>query len=188
MTPSIADTRRVAILAAALEIIEDSGVESVSMAQIAEQTGLSRPAIYQYFASREHILGELLINDMADLSNEIDRILATVTSPMEQIRMWIHYSLAHMSSTEHMVVREISMTHLREEDRGEMRAMHGYFMTSLISPLRELGVQDPSPVVSMIFAAVNSAAERIAEGKTFVAEAATLEKFVIAGVESALDF
>ena len=186
MTPSKSTSRREDILQASLSIIEAQGVDGVSMASVAQETGLSRPAIYQYFASREHILGELLIDDMADLSNEIDRIVGTVDDPMEQIRLWIHYSLAHMASADHLVVREISMTHLREEHRGELMAMHGFFLTTLISPLKALGVKDPSSLVSLIFSAINASAERIYSGKAFVSEASALEKFVIAGVEGAL--
>ncbi|MEY4980920.1 MAG: hypothetical protein RL174_258 [Actinomycetota bacterium] len=172
-------------MSASLKLIEKHGVEGFTMADIATSTGLSRPAIYQYFASKEHILGELLIDDMADLSNEIDRIVASVEDPMEQIRLWMHYSLAHLASHDHLVVREISMTHLRNEHRGELRAMHGLFLTTLHSPLMRLGIEDPTSLGSMIFGAVNSAAQRIYSGKSFVFEASTLEKFVIAGIEAA---
>jgi len=156
------------------------------MAHIAERTGLSRPAIYQYFSSSEHVLGELLINDMADLSNEIDRLVAFVDDPMEQVRIWIHYSLAHISSEEHRVVREVSIKNLKEEQRGELMAMHGYFLTALIDPLSNMGSEDPTTLASMIFAAINAAAERITAGKSFVAEASKLERFVMAGVKAAL--
>jgi AcrR family transcriptional regulator len=184
MTPSIADKRREAILLTSLRLLDAGGIEAISMARIAQETGLSRPAIYQYFSSREKILGELLINDMADLSNEVDRIVAGVENSMEQVRLWIHYSLAHLASKEHRVVREISIKNLRDDQRGELMAMHGMFLTSLISPLKNLGLEDPSALVGMIYASLSSAAERIASGKSFIAEAASVEKFVIAGINS----
>lgn len=186
MVTAKADSRRRAILQASLRLVAENGAESVSMASIAEATGLSRPAIYQYFVSKEHVLGELLIDDMADLSNEIDRLVSTIDDPMEQIRIWMHYSLAHLASAEHAVVREISVKNLRDEQRGELMAMHGFFLTTLHSPLRELGVSDPAPLGNMIFSAVSSAAARISQGHAFVNEAATLEKFVIAGIEAAV--
>ncbi len=175
------------ILAASLKLIDELGVNNVTMGRIAAATSLSRPAIYQYFSSRENILGELLINDMADLSNEIDRIVSLSDVPMEQIRLWIHYALAHMASPEHRVVRQVSRDYLDDEHRGELREMHRYFMNSLISPLRTLGVQDPSALVSLVFAAIGSASDRIDEGNDFVAEAATLERFVTAGIEAILE-
>lgn len=186
MAPATAQRRREAILDAALRIIESGGAESISMATLAEQSGLSRPAIYQYFSSREHILGELLINDMADLSNEIDRLLSPLDDPFEQVRVWMHYSLSHVSSEQHRLVREISAEHLPEDMRGELMAMHGYFMTSLVTPLSQLGVEEPTSLVHLIFGAVNAAAKRIVAGASFVSEAAVLETFVVAGIEAAL--
>ncbi|AOY56592.1 TetR/AcrR family transcriptional regulator [Candidatus Rhodoluna planktonica] len=186
MVTAKSDERRKAILRASIDLVSEHGAEWLTMARIGEATGLSRSAIYQYFESKDHVLGELLIDDMADLSNEIDRIVASVNDPMEQIRIWIHYSLAHLASADHLVVREISMTHLREEQRGELMAMHGFFLTTLHSPLIQLGVSDPTSLGSMIFGAVNSAAQRIYSGKSFIHEAATLEKFVIAGIEAAI--
>jgi len=186
MVSEKSDERRRQILQASLNLVGEHGAEWLTMARIAEKSGFSRPAVYQYFESKEHILGELLIDDMADLSNELDRIVAAVEDPMEQVRIWIHYSLAHLASPNHLVVREISMSQLRQEQRGELMAMHGFFLTTLHSPLVRLGVADPAALSSIIFAAINSAAARIYQGNSFILEAATLEKFVIAGVEAAL--
>ncbi|HLP23646.1 MAG TPA: helix-turn-helix domain-containing protein [Microbacteriaceae bacterium] len=184
MSPAIADARRESILRAAMTLISERGTTAFTVGDVAKATGFSRPAVYQYFRSREDILGELLVNDMADLSNEIDRLVATENEPMEQIRVWVHYALAHLASPEHRVVREISAAELDERHRGELRAMHGYLMTSLISPLRQLGAADPAALVHMVFAAVGSASDRISEGASFVTEAATLERFVISGIEA----
>lgn len=186
MSSAIAQLRREAILSAALSLIEASGAEAVSMANLARCTGLSRPAIYQYFASREHVLGEVMMNDMADISNEIDRLLGPLQDPLEQVRVWMHYSLSHVSGPQHQLVREISVEQLPEETRGELVALHGYFMTSLIAPLNELGVREPASLAHLIFAAINAAAKRIDAGASFVAEASVLETFVVAGIEAAL--
>lgn len=182
----IFSSRQKLILDAAMDIIQEGGTNSVSMGAIAKLTGLSRPAIYQYFASREHVLGELILNEMADLSNEIERLGIGLKDPMERIRIWIHYSVAHLASDKHGVVRQISIDTLPDDQRGMLRAMHGYFMMSLISPLTELGVEDPAAVCSLIYGAVASAATRIGEGADFTSEAKALEKFVSAGLGKTL--
>ncbi|MDH6532487.1 AcrR family transcriptional regulator [Aurantimicrobium minutum] len=185
MSPNKAEFRRESILECAIDLLVDGGVEAVTMPRLSQCTGLSRPGIYQYFSSREDILGEILINDMADLSNEIDRILAPIADPDEQIRVWIHYALAHVASPQHRMIREISMQLLPEEKRAELRAMHGYFLSTLISPLTKLGVTNPTAVCNMIFGVISAAAKRISQGATFTEEASTLERFVIAGIEAA---
>jgi AcrR family transcriptional regulator len=178
----ISDERQETILAAAQSLIAQKGVDAVSMADLAKATGLSRPAIYQYFASKDHVLAELVINEMADLSNAIERHIEGLEDPMERIRIWVHYSLAHLASAEHRIIREISIASLPDESRGMINAMHGHFMTALLSPVREIGIRDVTATAHLIFASVAAAAKRIDEGSEFVREAAALEQFTIAGL------
>lgn len=180
----ISDERQEAILEAAQSLIATKGVDAVSMAELAKATGLSRPAIYQYFASKDHVLAELVINEMADLSNAIERHIEGLKDPMERIRIWIHYSLAHLASADHRIIREISIASLPEESRGMINAMHGHFMVALLSPIREIGVKDVTATAHLIFASVAGAAKRIDEGSEFVREAAALEQFTVAGLSA----
>lgn len=180
------DERQERILAAAQNLIAEKGVDSVSMAELAAATGLSRPAIYQYFASREHVLAELVINEMADLSNAIDEHIAHFDDPLERVRVWIHYSLAHLASAEHRIIREISIDSLPDESRGMINAMHGHFMTALVSPVAQLGIPDVTATCHLIFASVAAAARRIDDGAEYVREASALEKFTIAGLTAHL--
>lgn len=178
--------RQEAILRVALELIHEQGSEAVSMAVLAEKTGLSRPAIYQYFASREHVLAELVINEMADLSNAVDRLVEGLGDPLERVRVWIHYCLAHLASDQHAAIRQISMDSLPDDQRGVVRALHGYFTTTLVTPLSELGISDAPAFAGMIFGSVGASAERISAGSDFVKEASALEKFVLSGIEAQL--
>jgi hypothetical protein len=119
---------------------------------------------------------------MADLSNAIERHIEGLEDPMERIRIWVHYSLAHLASAEHRIIREISIASLPDESRGMINAMHGHFMTALLSPVREIGIRDVTATAHLIFASVAAAAKRIDEGSEFVREAAALEQFTIAGL------
>ena len=179
---SQADQRQESILAAAAFLIEKSGTDAVTMSSIAERTGLSRSAIYQYFASREHILAELVLDDMADLSNELDEIVAKTDDPLLQLTAWVRHTLAYLSSPSHKIVKEISMDSVPEDKRGLLRAMHGQFMLTLLSPLTRLSPEDPQSLARFVYSSVVAASERIAEGGDLETEAATLERFVIAGV------
>ena len=51
MRSTIRDSRNAEILDAALTEIRLNGVASLTMSRLAQLTGLSRPAIYQYFSS-----------------------------------------------------------------------------------------------------------------------------------------
>lgn len=78
------------------------------------------------------------------------------------------------------------MDSLPDDQRGVVRALHGYFTTTLVSPLSALGIVDAAALAGMIFGSVGACAERITSGSDFVTEAAALEKFVVSGIEAQL--
>lgn len=182
MRSNIRDSRQAEILDAAFAQISSYGVDSLTMSRLAQLTGLSRPAIYQYFSSREHILAELLINDLADLVNEIDSHISAATEPIEQIRVWINYSLSHLVSGDHSIIREISEVSLPADLRGLVRALHGQFMLGLMSPVRSLGIESVESACHFVYSAVQSAAKRIESGSNFAAEVNAVQSFVFPGL------
>jgi AcrR family transcriptional regulator len=182
MTSKIRDSRQAEILDAALNEIRTNGVESLTMSRLAQLTGLSRPAIYQYFSSREHVLAELLIDDLADLVNEIDAYIAQFEDPLERIRVWVKSSLMHLANGDHSIIREISESSLPDESREVVRVLHGQFMMSLVSPVRELRISAIDSACHMVYSAVQSAAKRIEAGCEFESEAKAAENFAIAGL------
>ncbi|WP_432832638.1 TetR/AcrR family transcriptional regulator [Dactylosporangium sp. CA-092794] len=58
------------IRAAALEVIAERGVQQASLREIAERVGITKPALYYHFASREDLLRGLVqpfVDDVEDL-------------------------------------------------------------------------------------------------------------------------
>lgn len=51
--------RRAEILAAALELFDDRGLEQTTMSELAEAAGVATGTVYLYFASKEHLLEAL---------------------------------------------------------------------------------------------------------------------------------
>jgi AcrR family transcriptional regulator len=182
MRSNTRDSRQAEILDAALAQIKENGVESLTMSRLGQLTGMSRPAIYQYFASREHVLAELLINDLADLVNEIDSQVSASTDAIEQIQVWISSSLSHLVSGEHSIIREISEVSLPADLRGLVRALHGQFMLGLMSPVRELGIESVESACNFVYSAVQSATKRIEAGSNFEAEVYSVQSFVVPGL------
>jgi AcrR family transcriptional regulator len=178
----LVDERRDSIAGVALTLLAEGGTEAVTMKAVAERTGLSRPAIYQYFASSSHILSELVVNEMADLVNALDEVVAKIEDPLERIRVWVHYSLAHMASEDHGLIKQISKQHLPADQRGLIGALHGHLMAMVVEPLEELQVEDAPSLCGLIYGTVAAAADRIGEGSSFLTEAKLLEGFLEAGL------
>ena len=184
MPSSVRIERETTILDAALAEMVVRGTHQITMQDIALRCQMTRSAIYQYFSSVEHILAELVINEMADLVNEIDRHLVNVTDPLEKIRIWVHYSLAHLSTGEHAVIRNISAQTLPETKRGIIRALHQNFMQALVDPVSQLGIDHPEASCHYIASVINTAANRIDSGSAFVDEAHAVEAFIMQALSS----
>ena len=63
---------------AALRQLEESGPAAVSISAIGKQLGMSGPALYRYFASRDELLTELVIDAYHDLA---DALRAAASQP-----------------------------------------------------------------------------------------------------------
>lgn len=175
---SVRDERQDLILSSALSLVTTGGIASVTMTDIAHHTGLSRPAIYQYFDSREHILCELVLNEMADLSNFIDQEIGAGAEPVSCINQWIALMVDYLVSPAHRELLSVSVATFPEESRGIIRALHGQFMTSLLDPLTKLKVDDALSRGRMIYTLVVDAASQVSEGADRDHVIAQLQSFV----------
>ena len=72
MSPARAQTSQAAIVAAARVLLEDGGLEAVSMAGVAERVGVRPPSLYKRFDDR----GALLVAVATDVALELGRFLA----------------------------------------------------------------------------------------------------------------
>ncbi len=171
-----------AILDATLAELRETGTANISMQQIANRCSMTRSAIYQYFASVEDIFAELVINDMADLVNEIELRMAESNDPISQVNAWLHYSLKHLSDGEHAQIRKLSELNMPDSKRDLLRILHGQFMMALLSPVTQINPDNSESTCAYIASAVNSAANRIDAGADFAKESVAVSQFVTAAI------
>lgn len=62
-----------ACIQAAREVIADAGVESLSMRDVARKLDISHQAPYRHFASRDHLLAEIMRRCFVDFAAFLDR-------------------------------------------------------------------------------------------------------------------
>ena len=79
-----AAARRQQILGAADVLFVSQGFEAVSMADIAGALGISRPAVYSYFASTEAMLEALLEERLAQLWQRLEVLIPAQSSAAAQ--------------------------------------------------------------------------------------------------------
>jgi AcrR family transcriptional regulator len=77
---------RQALIAAAVEVVEQGGPEAVSLRDLAKSLGVSRAAPYRHFADREALLVAVAAEGYAALGAAYDKIAASGLAPRDAAR------------------------------------------------------------------------------------------------------
>ena len=112
--PSIDHIRRPQILAAAAEVIAERGVAATRIADVAERSGVSPPAVLYWFDSKEQLLAEALIADDERFYEELSGRLAGATCARERLIRLIEAGTE--GSTEFALWMELWTWALRDAD------------------------------------------------------------------------
>lgn len=76
---------RAEVQAHAWEQIADAGAAALSLKAIAKRMGMSAPALYRYFTSRDELLTELILAAYQDLAETVEGATATDDVPQHQL-------------------------------------------------------------------------------------------------------
>jgi AcrR family transcriptional regulator len=97
MSPARARTSTAAIVAAARDLLEDGGLEAVSMAAVAERVGVRAPSLYKHFGDRSGLLAAVATDAALDLgrtlSGAVDRSGADANARLQALA-WAYRSFA----------------------------------------------------------------------------------------------
>jgi TetR/AcrR family transcriptional regulator, cholesterol catabolism regulator len=88
------DTR--ALVAAAAVAFGERGYHNSTIDDIAVAAGISRPTVYKYTKSKQHLLDLMVTEVTTDLGRRLDEILSDTASPRERLR---HFISAHVQAT-----------------------------------------------------------------------------------------
>ena len=83
-TPAQAKKRAEARRAAS-ELASASGYEAVTMTAVAQRIGVSRATMYQYFASRDQLLAEIMVEWTDRINDDLRRNPPRGTTPAERV-------------------------------------------------------------------------------------------------------
>ena len=142
---AIRQERRSEILDAALHVFAEEGYHSSSVSQIAQEAGVSKGLMYNYFKSKEEVLRTLLFDlfdyamgqlkitpgEVIDDARFEEIIRLSIDIPMKEPKRWkLYMSLAFQPD-----VTEMLMT--------EMMGKMGPYITSIQSYFESKGHDDP---------------------------------------------
>lgn len=152
--------RREALLEAARRLLSEPGrAEAPSIGEIAESAGISRPAVYSYFASRDDLLIAAVHDAFPTWIAYLEEAMGAVNTPAEKVLEYVDANLRLMARGDHSAVR-IEAT----ESLTPGKVAHDSIRIPLVRALAELGVDKPNRMGELIHAVAFTGAKMIQDG------------------------
>jgi len=117
------DGQREQILAQAAELFARQGYAGTSMNAVAAACGVSKPALYHYWADKETLLAQICESHVARLQALVDEVHAAALPPEAHLRALIHrFVTAYADAQHHHRVLTEDVKFLAEDDRARVNA------------------------------------------------------------------
>ncbi|HAN72673.1 MAG TPA: TetR family transcriptional regulator [Actinobacteria bacterium] len=170
--PTVAEhreQRRAALLDAAAALILRSG--NFTVAEVATEVGLSRSAVYEYYSSASDLIADVLVDELADWSDALDRATRDHEAPGPRIEAWVTAVLEYVSDGRHALVRAAGSVDLPPTRRAEVQTLHRDLIRPLHAAITDLGVADAGVMSGLVWGVVDSTITRLEAGTTTAEEA-----------------
>jgi AcrR family transcriptional regulator len=139
--------QRERIVEAALEILISNGPKAVTPGRVAKDVGISRPAVYQYFASGTELLA-VVIADAFELSlKAINQATAIGLDPLDKIQRYINCVITLAAQGFHRPATAIQGWSMPSDFDAKLKNWHRQQTQPVLEALHELGVTQPLVMV-----------------------------------------
>lgn len=139
-------------LAAALELVEESGRADFTIQTLIDRSNLSLRAFYQHFAGKEELLLALYENATSQFIEAIRHEVAAAEGPMEQLEAFCRGFLSRAESSEAiggrvMTIYNLSLEIERPADFAKIWEPHQKLLTKILTACSRSGLirRDMSP-------------------------------------------
>lgn len=123
----------------AAELFAEKGFGAVSMEDLGASAGVTGPALYKHFRSKQHLLGELLIDISRRLLQEGRVVAVKCGSDEEALEALVDFHIEFaLTEPELIRVQERDMTHLTAEDRRAVRRLQRSYVELWMSILMRI--------------------------------------------------
>ena len=177
------EQRRDALLEAATTVMRESG--TVTMSAVAERTGLSRTAVYEYYRSSADLIADVLVDELAAWIDHLAEAIDGIADPRVRLVTWIRAALAYVEDGRHALVRAAGDATLPPVRRAQVQTLHRDLAAPVYVALREIGVTDAERIASYVWGVVEAATRHIESGRAADDEVDAAIAFARAGVDLA---
>jgi AcrR family transcriptional regulator len=154
-------TRREQILAAAAELFARHGFHGVGINDIGAAVGVSGPALYRHFRSKDAVLGEMLTSISELLLGGAQQRVQAETTPGGAIRALIRWQVDFALGNPALItVQERDLGNLADADRQRVRTLQRRYVEVWVDTLRQARPQVGEPAARAaahaVFGLINS--------------------------------
>lgn len=135
-----------------------------TLAQVAARAGVSRPAVYQYFASREALLAAVVQDVIPRWNARIADAIEHADGPAEQVVAYAHANLQLVAEGSHAVASALAGVAPPDEVTEQASEIHAQVFQPLTDALVELGVSRPNQVASIVNSMIHAAMDLLEDG------------------------
>ncbi len=134
--------RESAILDAATELLKTKGFNAMTLEDITEAIGISRPTLYLHFKSKEDVATHVVIRNLCNAQEILDSLDPT-EPPGERVRSFMRKAMERRFDKSHLAMYDLTRIKLShavqnpELRRTECRFMEG--VTELVREAQEAG-------------------------------------------------
>jgi AcrR family transcriptional regulator len=152
-------TRRRELLAIAADLFAASGFHAVSMDDIGAAAGISGPALYHHFRSKEAMLGEMLVDISQQLLDGANSLAQSSSADLVDLLVDFHCDFA-VTNPSLITVHFRDLIHVPTGDRSKVRRLQAHYVTVWVdallvrAPDLDAGVADAA--TRAIFGLINS--------------------------------
>ncbi|KAA2254303.1 TetR/AcrR family transcriptional regulator [Solihabitans fulvus] len=166
MPPSTASdngkpSRREQILTAAAELFARHGFHGVGIDDIGAAVGISGPALYRHFRSKDAMLGEMLTSISERLLDGGQRRVDGATDPATALRELVRWHVDFALDDPALITVQMrNLANLTDPDRRRVRALQRRYVEVWVDTIRETvsGADEPAAraAAHAVFGLINS--------------------------------
>jgi AcrR family transcriptional regulator len=154
-------TRREQILAAAAELFARHGFHGVGIDDIGSAVGISGPALYRHFRSKDAMLGEMLTTISEVLLAGGQERAELATTPASTLDELVHFQVAFALDNPALItVQERNLGNLTDPDRRRVRALQRRYVEVWVDAIRAVVPSADEPTARAaahaVFGLINS--------------------------------
>lgn len=137
--PSVRAPRREQLLTAAARLMAERGFHGVGINDLGAASGVSGPALYRHFPSKQAVLGAVLVGISERLLDEGRRRVAAAGDPLAALRALVSWH-AEFATTEPDLIRvqDRDFASMSSEDQRLVRRLQRRYLELWVEQLRLL--------------------------------------------------